>query len=222
MTVPSITSLGTQSFNTIMQSHAVTMPSMSSGDLILVLFANNNGNTTVSASGWTQLFTNANSTGMRLSAFARLGSFSGTQDFFTSSSETAAVHVYRISGASWWGSIGAGVAHANVDSAGWDLDPPNLTPAWGAANNLWFAVAAHDDDDWLGGGSPSSPVNYENPSSDAPSYTRTESGGSQEVTLLSAFRTLDAASEDPGDYDLLDWEEAVAATIAVRGYCAGN
>lgn len=172
-------------------------------DLILVIFGNPTAATVATPSGWTSIGTQVNSTFERLTVFAKRsdGTEHGTNvDFVTSGSvSTAYAVIFEIRG--WSGDItAAGIAiTAGAIGTSTNPDPDSLTPSWGALDTLWIATCNTD-----AATLPSTPANY----------TFGSGGGSPGE--LTAYRFLNAATENPGVFTDATSSHWVALTIAVK------
>ena len=217
---PQVASLTPVPFGPQTTAHAVVMPTpLAAGDLLLVLFTNDGSATVTVPTGWTQLWSTAttSSTPIRFSGYAKVAvaaDAGASVSFVTSAVEAAVAQVYRVAQASWSGistAITDGVAVVATPATGSStaLNPPALTPPWGATLDLWIACAGHDLAIAQSGGAP---TNYTG-------NTRTTSGSSpttNSVTMLSAIRVNSAASEDPGNFNIATADDWVAQTVAVK------
>ncbi len=183
---------------------------VAAGDLLLVLFTNIDDSTVTTPGGWTLLFTESHDGDVRGSAYAKVatGSEGGTTvNFITSTNERAAAQVYRVLASEWYGSIASGISVGSATEAdAVDPNPPSLTPSWSSADTLWIAYSGSE------GVSVSS---Y--PSSYSGGLTTASGGSGTHAQVASAYRQLNATSENPGIFDTasVDW---VANTIAVRPF----
>jgi hypothetical protein len=200
-------------------SHTVNLPgSIASGDLLIVLFANDGNATITWPSGWDQaanaLFDTANGTAVRLAGRQRIadGTEGATITVTTSASEWSAHSTLRITG--WHGTTVAEAATATGSST--TADPPNLDPAgWASEDTLWIACSGRDtggadDDD-----NTAHPTNY---TAIHNVLAGTNAGG---VNLTSSRRDNAVSAENPGTYTGPTTEEWVAATVAIRPAAAG-
>lgn len=188
-------------------THNVVMPAVvDAGDLLVVLTANDGSATVTTPSGWTQLFTTANSTSLRLGAYYKFAA--GTEDgtsvnFATSASEILTAQVYRITGAL---AVESGTAATGTSTA---PNPPSLTPSWGARDTLWLSALGADNGSIVVS---AYPTNYTNGRLDKDTY----SSSTTYASAASARRYLNAISEDPGTFTLTGSNAWLANTIAVR------
>ncbi len=216
---PQVTSVTPAQFGPQTTAHAVVLPAgIAAGDLLLIFFTNDGAATVTAPAGWTQLWSTptTGATPIRFSGYGKVAvvADSGASVAFTTSAVEAAVaQVYRIAKASWSGIttvLGDGVA-AGTPAIGnsTTINPPALTPSWGAAADLWIACAGHDVAIAQTGGAP---ANYTG-------NTRTTSNSSpatNSVTMLSAVRVNAAITEDPGNFTIATLDDWVAETVAVR------
>lgn len=178
------------------------------GDLKLVLFSNDGGDTVTLPSGWTSLYSLNSGTLVRGGAYARIHQAGdpSTVDFVTSGVERAAAQCFRISG--WYGTIAGGVEAATAQALTTaNPDPSSFSPSWGSADNLWIVAVGSSSGATL----TSPPSGYANSvSTDSGSTTN----GAQQY---SARKTATAASDDPGVWTFSTSQPCIFSTIAVRG-----
>lgn len=203
-------------------SHVVTLPSgIVSGDLILILTNKGVANTTFNAlAGWTELVDDAVSNGNTIWARTSDGS-EGSTVTFTSAASVRCSHIaYRISGAE---PVSVQAPQLSTVATGTSAtpDPTTCTPTGGAKDYLWIAMAGMageeaDDDTW--GNSP--PTNF------LPNPPRQKTNGiggtNQGGLILSAERSVNAASLDPGSFGVDTSNAWRAYTIAVHPLNAGT
>ncbi|MBP7832703.1 MAG: fibronectin type III domain-containing protein [Candidatus Levybacteria bacterium] len=192
---PTVSSITESTFSSAALSHAVSMPAtVSTGDLLLVIFTNNGDATVTTPTGWVRLWSNANGTALRGTAYVRVsrGTEGGTTvDFVTSASEQAAAQVYRVT--DWSGTLSGVVAgESGQVTTGSTADLPTLTPYFGQADTLWLGVMHTSTAQTVS----SAPTNYTN-------LTQTSSSSSTSgAQAISSRRILDTATEDPGVYTM--------------------
>lgn len=145
---------------------------------------------------WTDITTNVGAGG---AAWIRAsGGETGTITFTTSAAERADFIMYCIRGAH---TTTAPAVGTTATASSTNPDPPALTPSWGAEDTLWWAVTVVDIT------VPSAaPTNYTNLD------TATSTSG---VTVATARRELNAASENPGVFTMAT-DQWLANTIGVR------
>jgi hypothetical protein len=151
-------------------------------------------------SGWTQLFTTADTAGgggYRMAGFYKVASGSeGSTVSVTTSVSTNGRHIaYRITG--YQGTPECGTT---ANGSGTTANPPSLSPSWSTADTLWIALASQN-----GGAFSASPTNYANPADSGTNFLR----------MRSADRSLNAATEDHGTFTHVNgtW---LAQTNAIR------
>lgn len=220
-TFPTINSLTTETFSAA-TAHNVDMPAtVNAGDLLLALITND-GNATITSpgGGWTQQTTLNSGTAVRGSVWAKVanGTEGGTQvNFVTSASEEMAAQVYKVPAGNWSGSLAGVEASAVASGSVNNPNPPSLNPgAWGTENTLWLSYAA--------GSSYTSVNSY--PTNHTSGVHTISNTGTAGASTSSAWRTVNAASEDPGAFSMSTTSDAVAITVAIRpagfSYTGGN
>lgn len=211
----SIAATNTYTTGTATTTHPLNLPaSISAGDLLLV-FANFNGGPTVTdPAGWTVILGNyvGNVDEPRIYAKIASGSEGSTVTVTLNTSQRASAVSYRITG-NRNGVTSSEIALSSVANASSTLtpNPPNLTPSWGSAANLWIAVGFSDSSDLV---LSSYPTNYDLGQNAAIVSPANDNANS----VLTASRLLTATSEDPGVFTMTagseeDWD---AFTLAVR------
>ncbi|AUX48445.1 hypothetical protein SOCE26_099790 [Sorangium cellulosum] len=212
---PSVQSWNQTVFSTDTTAHQVAMPSaVAAGDLLIVLFANDEGPAVTTPAGWTQLWSSTNNpttAAVRLSGYAKVGvgTEGGTSvNFQTATAQKAVAHVYQVDRHRWNGTISVGVASGTAATGfGTAASPPFLDPPGGVEKLLWIACAAFNN----GPSALSYPMGY----SDG-HYTRSDTGTGNCV-LMSASRASLDTSEDPANFAINPTNsEWVAQTIGVR------
>ncbi len=189
-------------------SHTVNLPtSISSGDLLLIFISSTDTSPTYSASGWTFLSSDTNSTSIlvALGYKSASGSEGSTLTLTSSASAKCCFTAYRITG--WSGTPEKGTAATGTSASG---DPPNLSPSWGADDTLWIAAIACASATAVS----AAPTNYSN------LKTNAGSGGTP-PGIGTAERQLNASSENPGTFTNpnVAW---VAQTFSIRPVAAGG
>jgi len=183
-------------------SHTVNLPSgISVGDLLIVFFVSDGNPTITFPSGWTQLFNVNNGSVVRFGAWYRIadGTEGSTINVTTSASEQSAHISYRIINYS-------GVPEAGTATTGFSSlpDPPTLTPSWGAKNTLWISAVGYDYYYTVS----EYPTNYVGGRNDFANTT----GG---VGVGTAWRKLNASSEDPDVFNISANDQWVANVVAI-------
>lgn len=212
MSFPITQSVTETSFSSSTTSHAVAMPTtVSSGDLLIILFSNRGTGTITTPSGWTQKW-NQTITGNVVSVACFVKVAAGTEggttvDVVTSVARTASAQVYRID--TWEGTlsgveVGTMVEHALSTTP----NPPSLTPSWGSGDTLWIPTAQYGDDDVAVNSYPGS---YSNGID-----TQSGAGSGLGCSVASARRENTIGTEDPGNFTLASSEVGGANTIAIQ------
>lgn len=140
---PNIVSVTQISFATLTTDHFVTMPPVTiAGQGILVTVTNDTDASITTPSDWDRLYTEANGTALRGSAYTLIadGTEGGTTvNFITSVAIKCSFQVFLID--NWNGSL-AGFHNgiATEITTGTTLNPPSVIPYWGTGKNLYLAV----------------------------------------------------------------------------------
>jgi len=207
---PAVASVTQTVFDTDTTDHYVNMPAtVSTGDLLIVLFTNDGSATVTTPDGWSSLASDVNGSAVRLSVYYKIaaGTEGGTTvNLVTSAGEQAAAQVYRIT--DWNGTTPPEISTVATGTTP-APNPASLNPAgWDVTDTLWLAVGGQDRGDQSG--TTTYPASYAGGigtlSSDVLGSCRT----------LSAHRVHATASENPGAFTVPVSEEWVAFTIAVR------
>lgn len=207
MAFPQVAGTNTSSHGSGVTSHTVSLPaSIGAGDLLLI-FANFNGSTVAVSvpTGWTEIYDSQSGSGSAWGwkAYRIADGGEGTSVSVTTDvSVTSAHQTFRITG---HGGNAPELSSAGGTSS--NPDPPSLTPSWGSADTLWFAVYSHDSTTSIS----AYPTNYTNGN-----HTATASG------VASARRELAATSEDPGTFTVTTLRDADVITLAVEPAAAGG
>lgn len=185
----------------IATTHNVNLPAtIEAGDLLIMYIAIDGAEAITSPpSGWTQLYDVANGTAVRHAAFWKRAvgnEDAGTEAVTIANSDNIAAAVVAYEGA---GDPEAGTAATGSSE---NPDPPSLTPAGGAKDYLWIAAVGTDAGD---GDVQSAPSGYLG-------LIAVDGTG---INLGVARKELNASSDNPGTFDLLDTNAYVANTIAI-------
>ena len=195
-------------------TYNVTLPSgIQSGNLLLMFISVDSANDELTRTGWTTLANDGSANSERKYILARIadGTEGATASFTNATAQTASANTYRITGArnGLTSSEIAVSAIVNQTSNVASADPPSLTPSWGSAENLWFAVAFINDS--AIGSVTAYPTNY---SLGQLSNINGSSASGQAV--LTAARLLSASTEDPSAFTWTTGRRSSAYTVAVR------
>lgn len=198
-------------FATSVTSMPVNMPAtVNAGDRLIAVVSVRNAGTFTRPSGWNELNAQTGGGGGvgKTTVFEKIaaGTEAGTTPTWTASTGTTGIwQVIRVTGAH--ASTPSEVTVTSGDSSA--ANPPSITPSWGAADDLFIAIAGHaaiSAAAWSAG-----PTNYTGFQNNGAS-----SGGSA-VSIASATRQLNATSEDPGTFTVSGSNRFwAAATIAIR------
>lgn len=208
-----VVSITHSTFLTDATAHAVAMPAtVTAGELLLCFFASDGSAAVTLPAGWTLLYSTPQSTTARGSAYVKIadGSEGGTTvGFTTATAEQAAAQVYRLSGAMAVLTHTVGTAVVGV-AAGTTVDPPAVTAAWGASDNLFITCVANSGAQTLVSG----------PSGWGTPVTTNDGGGGQAAASASCYTSVLAsanASENPGVFTFsATGTVSVANTIVIR------
>ena len=209
LAAPLVAAVTETAFGTDTTDHNVDMPAtVDAGDLLIVLFTNDENTTVNTPTGWSLMTSDTNGPHVRLSVYYSIaaGTEGGTTvNFVTTSAEEAAAQVYRI--ANWHGTTPPEISTA-ATGTNTTPDPSSLDPAgWDVADTLWIAVAGQDRGEQ---GTPTYPASYTD------GISTLSSSGNGRCQIHSARRVLAAALEDPGAFTVPVSEQWIAFTIAVR------
>lgn len=202
----------TTAFATSVTSMPVNLPaSIVSGQLLIALVEVRNSGTWTKPTGWSDISTLSQTGGGggvgKLNGFYRIadGTEGSTATWTAGTSTTGIWQVLQIN--NWDGTAPPEATTTSGDSSA--ANPPSESPSWGAANNLWIAVAGHAASTtaaWSAG-----PSGYDSFEDDGAS-----SGGAA-VSLATAVNYTSASSEDPGAFTVSGSNRFwAAATMAVK------
>lgn len=209
MASPTVVTTAVTSDGAPVTSHTVNLPaSLVNGNLLLMVFTAGVAAGTVTATGWTFMTTEGASQSITIGYKTSNGSEGATVTVSTTGNTKACTSVYQISG--WTGTPEKGTIASGTSTT---PDPPNLTPSWGSADNLWIAACAVANN---GSIVTAAPTNYTN------LLTQGSTGGSTVIDMASAERQLTASSEDPGTFTLSVSKAWNAQTVAVQGTGGGG
>ena len=200
--VSSVASADTSSGTSVV----LTMPSsITEGNLLLCVVRNGIG-TMSTPSGWTLLSSSATDGDDTVYIFYKTAgaSESSTLTITNSTACLASGVIYEIS--SWSGTP------EHTWNTGNSNDPPNHTPTGGSQTYLWIAVASGERSDNAG--------DYTAGPSGYSGFIQANTGNSTSDVhnrIGSAWRSLEASSEDPGTFTTGgDWYDRRAVTISIE------
>lgn len=216
MAFPTVATSATTAQSADATSISVTMPSgVASGDLLLVLVSTGHYSATYSASGWTSLGSGSGVDGYTVSAvFYRIsdGSEGSSVSFACVASATHTAIALRVTG--WHGTTppeigtvygGQGVSANVLFNA--------VTPSWGAADTLWFALV---------GAMPDKTVSTYPTSYTGNQLIATATGSGTLGSAHACSRDLNATTDTPGTMVLSGGARTVGFTVAVRPSVGGG
>lgn len=190
-------------------SHTISLPSWSAGDLIIIavnarmisvpaLTWTMDGSTTKWSTLWSTVSYSNGHRGEGKYRVMQAGDASSVV-VSLSTAKTLCATILLIPAASWHGTTApeANVAATSGSSPTSTFDTPAVTPSWGAADTLWLTVAAVYNRTIN-----SIPTNY--------------TGFSLRNSIYAAKRTLNASSEDPGNWGASSTTYWSVGLVAVR------
>lgn len=196
----------------------VSRPAGVNGQLTIVVFGTDGNPTLTWPSGYTQFATQDRAGGFKIAvAYHQEDGTEGTTfDITSSASEKWAAIVYSLSAADNPATQAPEATVVDGSAATTDPDPPAITPTGGAKDYLFIAAIVQDgeeldDDTWAN----TPPTSY-TPSPPRQISTGTGAAATTNVSLCTAERQLNAASDDPGTFNCDVSHTYVGATIAVH------
>lgn len=214
--MPVIESVTETAFALDATAHAVSMPAtVNAGDCLIAGITVDGAPTITTPTGWKRYYSNANGTDLKGAMYAKVadGTEGGTTvNFATDSAENMAAQVFRIS--NWNGTLaGIQVGTSAQTSTGTTVDLPAVTFYWGSSNTLCIGMCHSSTSQTVS----SSPTDYT-------SSLRTSSADATTgAQIITARRSVTAASEDPGVFTFsgITGASTVYNTIAIAPANAG-
>lgn len=204
MTFPTVEATNTSYENSATTTHTISLPaSVGSGDLLIAILSLDGTDADASWPGsWSELI-DLTSAGNRISIGYLIATGGESTVQVTTDNSRKSSHVsFRISGHK----VQAPDISSGATGSGSTPDPDSLTPAGGADDLLWIAIAGadseHDFTAW--------PTNYSNNQLEVNS-----SSGSFGSSAAAATRELNDTSDDPGTFTHDGSDQWAAVTIAV-------
>lgn len=194
-------------------SYSITLPSgIAVGNLLLMFFSKSNVTDDLTNTGWTRIATTGADSEFK-GVFARIadGSEGSTASFSATTTCLAAAVTYCITGAKN-GLTSSEIAVSSAVNSGGNFttaDPPNLTPSWDSAENLWFSVAFIND------AATGALVSYSTNYSLGQAFNVNGTNNAGQVVAVCA-RLLTATSENPGVITWTTARRSDAYTVAIR------
>lgn len=207
-----IANTNTYSLNSASTSHDINLPSgISAGNLVLIFACKNNTAETISdPSGFTLLLDKDNNDNFLIWGKIATGSEGATVNTTLSSGQRMAAVSYLITGNRNGLSSSEIAISSAVDASTATPDPPNHTPSWGSAENLWIALSFASDGGYTYTQGSGNPTNYT--LGELNSTVSTGNG----CGVLTASRLLTASSEDPGAFTTVTARNRSTYTLAIR------
>lgn len=189
MAFPAVATTATTDISVDNTSHAINMPaSISAGDLLLVNFVKDGADDATIPGDWTVLKKfQANTADAWIYVLRKTAAGGDTLTITSTAAERSATVAFRITG--WHGTTQPEAATAAVGTDATVMNPPALTPSWGAEDTLWIICAGVNET----ATSTTIPTNYGN------ALTVAQSGVG-EVQCGTCRRELNATSDDPGTW----------------------
>ncbi len=213
MAAPTVDATNTSIHDSDVTSHTVSLPAgISSGDLLIVIFAVDANPGVTWPGGWTEIAEVLQEVSVTLAvAYRQADGGEGATITVTSGTAQRSAHTtYKISGHEN-PATQAPEMSTGVNGFGTNPDPDSLSPTGGSKDYLWLAVHAHDGIQTTD----AFPTNYTNGiSSEGTNAVASAGAGSAE-------RQLTTATEDPGAFTISNNEQWAAATVAVHPVGAG-
>jgi hypothetical protein len=207
---PTIVNKGTSyASSALLLDHPIDLPdSLVNGRIVLVVVGSRASTTTYTwPSGWiapTAWTDGGNNGSVSIRYRVVDGSEGSSVTVSLNAAQQAVAWPWQISGQH----TDAPVASARINYTGSITpDPPNLTPSWGAEDDLWIAGFAH-------GGTSGGVTGY--PTSYADNQEALAATGTTVVEGAIATRNLNATSDDPGTFSVTTSRQGVAFTLAIR------
>lgn len=201
----------TQTVETFATTMSTTLPSVNSGDLLILVVAANTLRTASTPSGFSVLASSLSaSSNFARSIFYRVcdGSEGAKVSVTFSGSGQKLAQAIRIKAGTFYAAAPFAIASTTGTTA--EPDPPSLSPSWGSAANLWLALGVRSN--W--NSSPATSWPYADGQATAGSQGH---NGASIPRLLSCLEGVVSGSQDPSAWvsgtAAAQW---IADTIAIR------
>jgi len=208
MAFPAIQTSDTQTYNgNNAYDHILNLATnISAGDLLIMIFATDGDNTVSNWDGFTEIFSEDNSTGASLHIGYKIasGSEGATITVTVSVFEAAASICYRITGDDSGSNPPEVSTVATGNSA--NPDPASLTPTGGAKDYLWIACEGNDRNYYATAWPSSYSIDQQSEYFD----------GAAGCNVGAAARELNASSENPGTFTISTSEQWIACVVAIH------
>jgi hypothetical protein len=188
-------------------SHTISLPAAGSGEIIII-FTQPTINGSAASAGFTRVTGFLASANRIFEVLAKVsdGTESSADVTFAGENVEVIAHAYVISGsyADLTGILFSGVTSGNGFEQPSRFNPPSFTPAGGAAIYNWFAVVVSR----VAGGFTAGPTNYT-------SLLSSKVLAADDMALGTAYRTLEAATEDPSPFTAASDDSSSTITFAI-------
>lgn len=211
MAFPTVQSLIVANSGTTGTTFVASLPSgLVNGDLCIIFICSDNRATGFSATGWTQRPTTLDQSGTAQKGGILYRYCNGTEGTTVTVSLGASSAIGALSTRITNALNGQIPENASTTAVGGGpaVDPPSLSPSWGAADNLWFAVGMTQTSEYA----TAAPTNYTG---------LTNSSTAATSAVIAAYRQLNASSENPGAFTTNKNNQNIAQTWAIRPSLVG-
>jgi hypothetical protein len=198
-------------------SHAITLPTHTTGDRLVVQYvidAAAAGSYSSHTSGWDiRINVTDTQSAVALMVFERVATGASESLTITLAGARNARAFSRILSGTDTTAAAEGSAANSAGTPSTTPNPPSVTPSWGAADTFWLTTVAFDN-------STNTLSSY--PADYADNQSNQAAGTSSTPRLATASRARNATSEDPGNYTFSGNDQWVAATLAFKPAGGGD
>lgn len=181
-------------------NHTHALPAISAGDRVIVQFVYDSSSAPVGPSGWILLNRASQSSHSSQWYYRDVDGSEGASITWTSASTVESVAVFhRIQAGTFDPSSAPAIAVFNLNTA--NIDPPILTPSWGAADNLWIVSCSRE--------ATTNVTSYPYPNGNVAERQ-------DNSCAATCWQKQNVASLDPPAFAAASSANSTAATIAVR------
>jgi len=201
-----------QLFTTAATSYTVTLPTLNSGDLILVSTTVREG-ASVEPSGYTLIQEVGRNKYCWISLFAKISDGTETSAVVTNgSSSVCAAIVYKISG--WGGSVSSDIDSGRLSALSSTSPSIGLTAGWGADDNLVVSFCGAGDDSATFDTFPSGFTDT--------FQDKTDTGRNSSVANATCQKEITTDSTTVGSYSLSETEAIGAIAVIIKPGTSGG
>ena len=201
-----------QLFTTAATSYSVTLPSLDSGDLILI-FATVRLGAPSAPTGFTQIATAGDSGYATTALFAKLSDGSETSAVITNASSSVCISiVYKVSG--WGGTLATDIDNVSSGDSGPSTPSMSVTAGWGADDNLVLSFIGAGDDSQTFTSFPSGFTNT--------FQAKTDTGGNASVEVASSENEVTTAAATISGYSLDSSESFGQIAVIIKPGTSGG